>query len=125
MTTCTGKSGRYRYYTCNNRVNEAPTSRKSWNIPMLVLESIVVDNLEDRIFAPERLEPMVKAILDRARNKVIENAEKVEELRKMPAGQKPRLSGFMRHSPTAPSAIPICSAARWCRSKPSGMKPCA
>ena len=40
--------------TCNNRVNEGATSCKGRNIPMQVLDSIVLDNLEARILAPER-----------------------------------------------------------------------
>lgn len=49
MTIRTGKGGRYRYYTCNNRVNEGPTSCKGRNIPMPVLDSLVLDNLEARV----------------------------------------------------------------------------
>ena len=82
MTIRTGKGGRYRYYTCNNRVNEGTTSCKGRNIPMQVLDSLVLDNLEARILAPERLEALLKGLLDRARNKTEVNAAKAKELRK-------------------------------------------
>jgi site-specific DNA recombinase len=49
MTIRTGKSGRYRYYTCNNRGNEGATSCKGRSIPMPVLDQLVLDNLEERI----------------------------------------------------------------------------
>jgi len=62
MTIRTGKGGRYRYYTCNNRVNEGTTSCKGRNIPMQVLDSLVLDNLEARILAPERLEALLKGL---------------------------------------------------------------
>jgi site-specific DNA recombinase len=91
MTIRTGKGGRYRYYTCNNRVNEGPTSCKGRNIPMQVLDSIIIDNLEDRILAPERLEPMLKVILDRARNRTSENAAKAKELRKKLRGTEGKI----------------------------------
>ena len=69
MTLRTGKGGRYRYYTCNNRINEGPTSCKGRNIPMQLLDSLVIDNLEARILAPERLEALLTGLLDRARNR--------------------------------------------------------
>jgi hypothetical protein len=43
MTIRTGKGGRYRYYTCNNRVNEGATSCKGRSIPMPVLDGIVLE----------------------------------------------------------------------------------
>lgn len=82
MTIRTGKGGRYRYYTCNNRVNEGSTSCKGRNIPMQVLDGLIIDNLEARILTPERLEPLLKTILDRARNRTTEDAAKAKELRK-------------------------------------------
>jgi hypothetical protein len=82
MTIRTGKGGRYRYYTCNNRVNEGPSSCKGRNIPMPVLDSLVLENLEARILAPERLEALLRGLLDRARNKTEVNAVKAKELRK-------------------------------------------
>ena len=82
MTTRTAKDGRYRYYTCNNRVNEGATSCKGRNIPMPVLDSLVLDNLEARIVARERLEALLRGLLDRASNKTEVNAVKAKELRK-------------------------------------------
>ena len=91
MTIRTGKGGRYRYYTCNNRVNEGATSCKGRNIPMQVLDSLVIDNLEARILAPERLEALLKIVIDRARNRTTENAAKTKELRKKLRGTEVKI----------------------------------
>lgn len=49
---------------------------------MQELDSLVLDNLEARILAPERLEALLRGLLDRARNKPAVNAAKAKELRK-------------------------------------------
>src|SRR6185312_12375823 len=82
MTIRTGKGGRYRYYTCNNRVNEGATSCKGRSIPMPLLDGLVLEKLEERIFAPERLELLLRGLIDRARKKTTDDALKAEELRK-------------------------------------------
>lgn len=82
MTIRTGKGGRYRYYTCNNRVNEGATSCKGRSIPMSDLDELVLDNLEGRIFAPDRLEPLLRGLIDRLRNKAADEGLKAEELHK-------------------------------------------
>ncbi len=82
MTIRTGKGGRYRYYTCNSRVNEGATSCKGRSIPMPVLDGIVLESLEERIFAPDRLEALLRGLIDRARNKTTVNASKAKDLRK-------------------------------------------
>jgi site-specific DNA recombinase len=81
MTIRTGKGARYRYYTCNSRVKGA-TSCEGRSIPMPVLDGIVLESLEERIFAPDRLEALLRGLLDRARNKTAVNASKAKELRK-------------------------------------------
>ena len=82
MTIRTGKGGRYRYYTCNNRVNEGSTSCEGRSIPMPLLDRLVLEKLEERIFAPERLELLLRGLIDRVRNKTADEATKTEELRK-------------------------------------------
>ena len=82
MTIRTGKGGGYRYYTCNNRVNEGSTSCAGRSIPMPLLDRLVLEKLEERIFAPERLELLLRGLIDRVRNKTADEATKTEELRK-------------------------------------------
>ena len=75
MTIRTGKGGRYRYYTCNNHVDEGATSCKGRSIPMPILDGIVLEGLEKRIFAPERLEALLRGLLDRARQRGCRSAQ--------------------------------------------------
>jgi site-specific DNA recombinase len=91
MTLRTGKGGRYRYYTCNNRMNEGPTSCKGRSIPMEMPDTLVIDNLEERILVPERLEALLKTLLDRARNRTTENAAKAKDLRKKLRGTETKI----------------------------------
>ncbi len=82
MTIRTGKGGRYRYYSCNNRIAEGATSCKGRSIPMDVLDGIVLDQLESRVFAPDRLQALLTALLDRKANRHEDLAVKAKELRK-------------------------------------------
>jgi site-specific DNA recombinase len=46
------------------------------------LDRLVLEKLEERIFAPERLEFLLRGLIDRARNKTADDALKAEEPRK-------------------------------------------
>ena len=82
MTIRTGKGGRYRYYTCNNRVNEGATTCRGRNIPMALLDGLVVDEIERRVFAPERLNALLAALIDRSRNRSNNLALAAQEVQK-------------------------------------------
>ena len=45
MTLRTGKSGRYKYYKCTNRVNKGNAQCTSGNIPMGKLDELVIERL--------------------------------------------------------------------------------
>ena len=45
MTLSTGKSGRYKYYKCTNRVNKGNAQCTSGNIPMGKLDELVIERL--------------------------------------------------------------------------------
>jgi DNA invertase Pin-like site-specific DNA recombinase len=81
MTIRTGKGGRYRYYACNNRISEGTTTCKGRNVPMAQLDDVVLEQLEKRVFAPDRLKALLESLIDRSRNKSQELAEKAKELR--------------------------------------------
>ncbi|MCH9050325.1 MAG: recombinase zinc beta ribbon domain-containing protein [Proteobacteria bacterium] len=65
MTLRTGKGGRYRYYTCNTAATEGKTACKGRNIRMERLDDLILDQLESRIFRPERLETLLSELLRR------------------------------------------------------------
>ncbi len=56
MTIRTGKSGRYRYYTCSIAARKGDTGCKGRSIPMERLDDLVAQHLEERLLDPARLE---------------------------------------------------------------------
>ena len=48
MTIRTGKSGRYRYYTCSIKARQGETGCKGRSIPMPKLDDLVAEHLETR-----------------------------------------------------------------------------
>ena len=56
MTIRTGKSGRYRYYTCSIKTRQCETGCEGRTIPMDKLDALVAGRLEERLLAPDRLE---------------------------------------------------------------------
>jgi site-specific DNA recombinase len=50
MTLRTGKSGRYRYYTCSTKARQGETGCKGRTLPMEKLDTLVADHIESRLF---------------------------------------------------------------------------
>jgi site-specific DNA recombinase len=59
MTLATGKSGKYRYYKCTNRASKGNAQCSSRNLPMQYLDTLVLDQLAERVFTAERLQLML------------------------------------------------------------------
>jgi hypothetical protein len=59
MTLTSGKSGRYKYYKCTNRLSKGNAHCPSGNIPMQKLDELVLAHLTERTFTPERLQLML------------------------------------------------------------------
>lgn len=59
MTLMSGKSGSYKYYRCTNRASKGETTCTSRNIRMETLDELVLAQLADRTFTPERLQQMI------------------------------------------------------------------
>lgn len=59
MTIATGKGGRYRYYKCTSRCNKGNTACTSANLPMEKTDTQVLNQLVDKVFAPERLQTIM------------------------------------------------------------------
>ena len=66
LTIATGKGGRYRYYRCSRRLRRGETVCEGVSIRDNVLETIVVDALEQRLLLPERLQTLLANMLDRS-----------------------------------------------------------
>ena len=80
MTLVTGKSGRYRYYKCTSRHSQGNHACTSQNLPMDKLDKLVLNQLADRIFAPQRLQAMVAGLRSRTRQARDSQQERVNQL---------------------------------------------
>jgi hypothetical protein len=65
MTIRTGKSGRYRYYTCAGCAQKGKTFCTGRSINMDALDGMAIEHLTDRLFMPERLKIILEAYVDR------------------------------------------------------------
>lgn len=66
MTLRTGKSGRYRYYTCAGAAQKGTTLCAGRSIAMAALDGMVLEHLADRLFTPERLAVVLDAYIARS-----------------------------------------------------------
>jgi site-specific DNA recombinase len=66
LTLRTGKSGRYRYYACAGRAQKGATVCTGCTISMEALDGMVVEQLADHLFTPDRLVALLQAYVDRS-----------------------------------------------------------
>jgi site-specific DNA recombinase len=66
MTLRTGKSGRYRYYTCAGCAQKGASHCPGRSIPMAALDGMVVEHLADRLFTSQRLALLLDAFVARS-----------------------------------------------------------
>ena len=64
MTIRTGKSGRYKYYACNARVNRGASSCTCPSVRAEKLDALVMDAVAEQIFSEDRLEQLLEKVLD-------------------------------------------------------------
>src|SRR6266849_6815083 len=85
MTLRTGKSGRYRYYTCSTKARQGETGCKGRTVPMDKLDRVVADHIEHRLLQPKRLEQILATILDRREERAERRTAHISALRKRAA----------------------------------------
>ena len=66
MTLRTGKSGRYRYYTCAGCAQKGKTACSGRSISMAALDGMILEHLTNNLFTPERLEVILNAYIARS-----------------------------------------------------------
>ena len=86
MTIRTGKSGRYRYYSCSTAARQGETGCKGRAIPMEKLDDLVASHIEKRLLQPERLENVLASVLDRRQDRAERRRAHIGELNKRAAG---------------------------------------
>jgi site-specific DNA recombinase len=80
MTLATGKSGRYKYYKCVRRQSEGNHACTSRNLPMEKLDSLVLEQLAGRVFAPERLQLLMAELRKRIKSSKDDRQDRVNEV---------------------------------------------
>jgi site-specific DNA recombinase len=91
MTLRTGKSGRYRYYTCCTKARQGETGCKGRTVPMEKLDSLVAEHIEHRLSQPKRLEEVLSAVLHRRKERAERRTMHIAELRKRAAEAEAKL----------------------------------
>ena len=91
MTLRTGKSGRYRYYTCSTKARQGATGCKGRTVPMDKLDTLVADHLERRLLQPDRLKDILSSVLNRREERAERRATHIAELRKRAAEVEAKL----------------------------------
>ena len=69
MTLRTGKSGKYRYYTCSGAQARGPAVCEGLSLPMDTLDGAVSEALAERLFEPQRLSELLHAVLTAEQSK--------------------------------------------------------
>ena len=90
-TIRTGKSGRYRYYTCSIAARQGATGCKGRPISMDKLDGVVTSHFEKRLLEPERLEDVLGVLLDRREDRAARKRAHATEMRKRAAEADGRL----------------------------------
>lgn len=81
MTLRTGKSGRYRYYTCANCAHRGKAVCPGRSVPMDALDGAVIDAFAGRILNPERLGDLIGTYLARSSEGDAERQARIARLK--------------------------------------------
>ena len=85
MTLRTGKSGRYRYYTCSTKARQGETGCPGRTVPMEKLDNLVAEYIEQRLLQPKRLEQLLSHVLDRRTERAERRKSHIADLRERAA----------------------------------------
>jgi len=101
MTLRTGKSGRYRYYTCAGCAQKGKTACLGRSISMAALDGMILEHLADKLFTPERLRVMLDAYIARSAEADSQRRERLAHARRRHggAGQDQPVAGHGRAGP--------------------------
>ncbi len=80
MTIATGKGGRYRYYKCTSRCNKGNTACTSANLPMEKTDDKILQQLAEKVFAPERLQMLMSEFRKRVNHTQDTQQENINQL---------------------------------------------
>ncbi|WP_457663457.1 recombinase family protein [Sinorhizobium medicae] len=92
MTLRTGKSGRYRYYTCATAAQQGKSACKGRSVPMERLDNIVTARLAETLFTPDRVRAIVGGLLERQAARSEDHTTRIAVLQNKVADSETRLS---------------------------------
>ena len=107
MTLRTGKSGRYRYYTCCTKARQGETGCPGRTVPMEKLDNLAAEYIEQRLLQPKRLERLLSHVLARRTERAERRKSHIAELRKRAAEADAKLR---RLTDTPGDEIMICAS---------------
>ena len=96
MTIRTGKSGRYRYYTCAGCAQKGKSVCAGCSISMPKLDGLVLDHLADRLFTPERLQVILEAYVAQSADAQIERTRKIATAKQRQTETSGKISRLMQ-----------------------------
>jgi site-specific DNA recombinase len=95
MTLRTGKSGKYRYYTCAGSALKGKTMCKGRSIPMAALDGMILENLTDQLLTPERLKVLLKAFMEQSEEASSERRNQLTQARRAYTEAEGRISRLL------------------------------
>lgn len=81
MTLRTGKSGRYRYYTCASAAQKGKSACTGRSVPMDKLDDLITAKLVDDLLTPERVGNLLNALIARQSDRETESAQRLTALK--------------------------------------------
>ncbi|WP_208249064.1 recombinase family protein [Rhizobium sp. T1470] len=92
MMLRTGKSGRYRYYTCATCAVQGKTACKGRSVPMDRLDDLVTGKLAETLFTAERVKTILTGLLERQAARTEDHTQRMTALQNKVADAEGRLS---------------------------------
>lgn len=86
MVVATGKSGRYRYYKCSNRMSRGNAACASGNIPLEKLDEAVLTAFKNKIYTADHIKEVIARMKDHAAKRG--DHEEKQHLKKLEAQLK-------------------------------------
>ena len=84
----TVKSGRYHYYKCAARQSKGNHACESRNLTMEKMDTLIIDQLANKICAPERLHGLIAELRKRTQNSKDDEQRKINMLNKQVSKQE-------------------------------------
>lgn len=92
MMLRTGKSGRYRYYTCATCAVQGKSACKGRSVPMDRLDDLVTGKLAETLFTAERVKTILTGLLERQAARSEDHTHRMTALQNKVADAESRLS---------------------------------